>query len=278
MSDGYVGYIGGWLRDKEDNVLLQSLSSEAPVLAMRGAYKEVTLDPRQVIRVENQGNQGACQGHSISTCCEWAHIIQTNDTTLQLSRAMGYYETQRIDGIRGDSGSTISGGVKLSTGTGICEESLWPYPSGGYSNRRPGDWARITANAAKYKIGNTVRLSTYDGVRTYLGSGQGGISIGIGWGNGMSRAVVESYSSGGGGHAISLLACSDRKDSSGRPYIWMCNSWGGQFCNGGWSEWSPRAVEQMFRSRNTVAIGVSDMPNIQPREITLDDLKKKLRA
>ena len=270
--------IGGWLRDREDFGILDSLPIESAVLAMRGTYSEVTVDPRQVLRVENQGQQGACRGHSISTCCEWSYILQTGDTKLQLSRAMGYYETQRIDGIRGDSGSTISGGVKLSMSVGICEESAWPYPSR-YNNARPGNWNDVLANAAKYKIANSIRLTSYEGARTFLGSGQGGVSIGISWGNEMNRPVVELFSgAGGGGHAISLVSLSERKDNQGRPYVWMLNSWGTGFGNGGWSEWSPRAMEQMFRHRFTVAIAVSDMPAVKPRPISLDALNNKLRA
>lgn len=277
MSD-YTGYIGGWLEDEEDRDFLTGLDDDAPVLAMRGTYSEVTLDPRQVIKVENQRNQGACQGHAISTVVEWCHCIATGNAGLQLSRAMGYYETQRIDGIRGDRGSTISGGVKLATTTGICEESLWPYPSR-YTQARPRDWQAVTTNAQQYLIGRSHRMRSYDAVRTFLGSGQGGISIGIGWSSGvMSRPVVESYRQGGGGHAIALLSLSDRKDSSGNPFIWMCNSWGSNWGNGGWSEWSPRAVSQMLSTSRTTAIGLSDMPNVQPREFSLEDWKRSLRA
>jgi hypothetical protein len=94
----------------------------------------------------------------------------------------------------------------------------------------------------------------------------------------MSRAVVESFPGGGGGHAIALLSLSERKDNDGRPYVWMCNSWGANWGNNGWSEWAPKAIEQMCRHRYTVPIGVSDMPNAKPREFTLDDWKRKLKA
>jgi hypothetical protein len=120
-------------------------------------------------------------------------------------------------------------------------------------------------------------MTTYDGVRTFLGSGQGGISIGISWGGEMDRAIVNSFSgAGGGGHAIALLCLSERLDVSGRPFAWMGNSWGANWGNGGWSEWSPNAIEQMLRHRNTAAFGMSDMPNLKPREFTIDDMKKGL--
>ena len=275
MSDD--GYIGGWLVDDEDQQFLATLDDDSAVMGLVGSYSEVTIDPRDVLKVENQRNQGACQGHSLTSACEWCYILESGNKDLQLSRAMGYYETQRIDGIRGDRGSTISGGVKLATNTGICEERLWPYP-GAYRNQRPMGWSEITTNAAQYKIQSSYRLESYGAVRAFLGSGQGGISIGISWGSRMSKPVVESFRAGGGGHAVGLFSLSERKDSSGRPYVWMMNSWGAKWGNRGWSEWAPKAVEQMFRHRFTVAIGLSDMPGAKPREFDLDDWKNELKV
>lgn len=271
------GYIGGWLREEEDVEYLNALPNESAVLAMRGTYDEVKVDPRSVMKIENQGSVGSCQGHALSSCVELCYYIATGDLTRQLSRAYGYYETQKIDGINGDRGSTISGGIKLATTRGIPEESLWKY-TGRYENKRPSNWLEVETNAAQHKIGQSYKMTTYDGVRTFLGSGQGGISIGISWGSEVDRPVVNSFSgAGGGGHAIALLGLSDRLDSSQRPYVWMLNSWGANWGNKGWAEWSPAAVEQMLRHRYTACFGLSDMPNVKPREYTLADLKKDLR-
>jgi hypothetical protein len=270
-------YDRGWLRDKEDWGYLRGLGTDQPVLAMRGTYEEATADPRDVLKVENQGPQGACQGHAISSVCEWCYILQTQDVNLQLSRAMGYYESQRISNIRGDRGSTISAGVKLAVNTGICEEPLWPYPSR-YNARRPSDWDAVVENAGKYRIKSTYQLKSYEAIRTFVGSGQGGVSIGISWGSGMSQPVLERFAPGGGGHAIGLFSLSERKDSNDRPYVWMMNSWGPSWGVRGWSEWSPGAIESMMRHRYTVAIGLSDMPGVAPRQFDLEDWKRELRA
>lgn len=274
MTDPRVGY---WLHDHEDKEFLNSLPGESPVLAMRGTYNEIAFDPRKVMKVENQGSVGSCQGHALSTVSELCYYIATSDFSRQLSRQYAYVETQRIDGISGDRGSTISGGIKLATTKGIPEESFWTY-SGRYETRRPSNWSEVEANAAKHKIGQAYQMQTYDGVRTFLGSGQGGISIGISWGGEMDRAIVNSFSgSGGGGHAIALLCLSERLDVSGRPFVWMANSWGAQWGSSGWSEWSPNAVEQMLRHRYTAAFGLSDMPNIKPRELDLKQWQQGLR-
>jgi len=272
-----TNHIGGWRIDVEDWQFLNDQPNESPVLAMKGSYNEVRFDPRKVLKVENQGQVGACQGHSISSCCEWSYIIATGDTTLQLSRAYGYYESQRIDNIRGDNGSTIQAGIKLATNVGIPREDLWKY-TGRYDPKRPSNWNEILKDAEKYKIGSTYKLTTYDGIRTFLGSGQGGVNLGITWNSSVDKNIVTSFNgNGGGGHAISLYSLSERIDSDNRPYVFMMNSWGSSWQGDGWAEWSPDALTQMLRSRNSVFVGVSDMPNVKPREYTLENMKKDLR-
>ena len=270
MSD-FAGYPIG----DEDRAYLSTLPNESPVLAMRGTYSEVKLDPREIIKVENQGQQGACAGHSLTSVLEWCYAIGTGGQKLQLSRAMGYYETQRIDGINGDRGSTISGGVKLAKAVGICREELWKYP-GRYNAARPSDWDGVLKDAGKYKIATAIKITSYDGYRTFLGAGLGGIHQGISWGNGMNGKLINRYTAGGGGHSICALCLSERVDDQGRPFAWIQNSWSESFGVSGWQEWSPTAIQQMLANRQTTFVGLSDMPNVAPRELSLDDWKRGL--
>ena len=257
----------GWAIELEDFAALDRLPGDDAILAMRGHYEATQFDPRDVIRVENQGSVGSCQGHSLSTCVEWCACIATGHAELQLSRAMAYYWTQKIDGIRGDRGSTISGGVKLAQQTGVCREQLWPYFAR-YNPKSPVSDAEIKADAARSKIETAIRITSYDAARTFLESGQGGIHIGIPWKSSMKNAVVESFSGGGGGgHAIALLSASSRVDRQSRPYIWLCNSWGESFGNRGWCEVAPAAIEGMLRDRFTVFVGLSDLITPEPRPI-----------
>lgn len=263
--------IGGWRIDKEDFDYLHSLSGEDDVMALCGSYNEVSLDPRKVLRVEDQGPVGSCQGQSISSGCEWIYILVTGDTKLQLSRSYGYYESQRIDGLLGrDAGSTIQAGVKLAMEKGICPEELWPYQNR-YSPTPPRPIKELYEAASKYKIAKSIRLTSYEAIRTFLGSGQGMVHLGIPWGPSVDKALVTSYSGGDGGHSIGLYSLSDRKDTQGRPYLWMQNSWSTRWGNLGWAEWSPDAVSQMLRQRWAVFVGISDMPEVKPREWTLKD-------
>lgn len=259
---------------------LQKLPDESEVLQLVGHFKEVKLDPREIVPVEAQLQQGACAGHSLSSIIEWCLTLALGRWGVQLSRAYAYYEAQRLDNIRGDRGSTINAGVKLAMNVGIPEESLWRYPTN-YDSRRPGNFDKILENAGQYKVGKSTRIQTYEGWRTFLGSGQGGIHTGIKWSSAvMAQKVVESYSysARSGGHSICGLVLSERLDRLGRPYSWILNSWGKNWMQAGWQEWSPTAIEQMLKSSYTTFVGLSDLPNVAPREITMDELKKKLRV
>lgn len=263
-----------WVRAREDWGFLKGSRPSRELQRLCGTYTEVAFDPREYMNVENQGQQGSCAGHSISSCMEYCYVIATGGEKIQLSRAMGYYETQRLDGINGDRGSTISGGIKLAMSVGICEEEMWKYPSR-YDNRRPRNWEEVLENAAKYKIGSRYVIDSYEALRAFTGSGQGPVHAGITWNSSADRPVVESYSgNGGGGHAVGFYCPSERKDRRGDPYQWMMNSWGRNWGQGGWSEWSPTAIRQMLASSYTVAIGVSDMPEAKARPLGRGDFKK----
>jgi hypothetical protein len=188
----------GWLVEEEDVEFLRSLPNEEALLSLVGSYEEIALDPRKIMQVENQGQQGACAGHSLSSVVEWCGAIATGVRFTELSRAMAYYESQRLAGIRGDRGTTISSTIRLARDTGICEETLWRYPSS-YNPARPSNWQAIVDSSAKHKLASFTQLKTYEGIRTFLGSGQGGVQCGIGWSSSMNGPIVETYRPGGGG-------------------------------------------------------------------------------
>lgn len=269
----------GYAIELEDRGYLASLLGTAFLFSL-GEYEEIRLDPRKLIRIENQGQQGSCAGHSLSSILEWCYAIASGGEVVQLSRAMAYYEAQRISGIRGDSGSTIAAGAKLAIETGLCAEPLWAYPSR-YENTRPANFQAVVADAGSRKIRSAMKVTSYDAYRKFLGAGLGGIHNGIAWGDGMDRAVVDSFSAGGGGHAIAGLCLSERVDSQSRPYVWIANSWGLQFGSRdvpGWQEWSPAAIEQMIRHQWTEMIALSDMAIPKPRKFTADEWKSRLRT
>ena len=271
----------GWNNDAEDWSAVESLDVADDELRMLvGDYQEVKFDPREVLITHQQGPVGSCRGHSGSTIVEWLYALVTGKVpTVVLSPAWMYYRTQSVDGLLGrDAGSTIMGGIQVMKEQGVCENVLWPYTPQ-YNPRNPSNFTECVANAEKYKISTAKRLTTYDAIRTWLGSGQGGVDCGIQWSSKYSQPVVESYSGGKGGHAIALPAVSERMDSSGRPYIWMINSHGRGSGIEGWSEWSPAFVEKCVRdTQRNVFVGVSDMPAVKPRTFDVSDWKTALEA
>ena len=268
--------LNGWRIDIEDFDALNALPDEIPVLAMRGTYTAVALDPRVAIQIPNQGQQGACQGHAITTCMEWCYTIASGKADVQLSRAAGYYLSQIRDNIRGDHGSCVASGVAEAMQNGIAEEKYWPYPAR-YNPAKPVNFSAYQENAKQYKIGSSRKMTSYDGIATFLGSGQGAVEIGIQWNSSCDHPVIDGYTTrGGGGHALAFISLSERLDKSGQHYLWLANSWGTNWGNKGWAEVSPTAVAQMLSVRSSVMIGISDMPAIKPREFTLADLKKGL--
>jgi hypothetical protein len=141
-----------------------------------------------------------------------------------------------------------------------------PYPNPVRYNWRLPDEA--VKAAEPFKIRSHMVCKSYEDVFRFLSSGQGGVEIGISWG-GMrpnSEGVIESFSPGGGGHAVCFLGYSTRKDSQGRNYLWLANSWSESWGYHGWAEVAPTAVDQMVRHRDTVMIGLSDLstPVVRP--------------
>ena len=85
--------------------------------------------------LENQMRQGSCQGHSLTSCMEGCYWIDSGGKTVELSRNAGYRFSQMEDGISGDQGSTLSGGVAAAK-KGVCKEEYFPYTET-YSRRIP---------------------------------------------------------------------------------------------------------------------------------------------
>lgn len=248
------------------NELLVGATDCRAVAAMTFSAPE-EIDPRRWHRIEMQGSMGSCQGHALSSVCELAFHVATGEAT-QFSPLFAYYATQSIDGLLGrDCGSTIAGGLKCAREFGQCPIDVMPYPDPvEYTGEIP---EQAWEAASPFRIRSHAFCHTYDDVFNFLASGQGGVEIGIAWGNGMTprNGVINTFSPGSGGHAVALLGYSKRTDSSGRKFIWMANSWSIEWGNQGWAEVAPSAIDAMCRHADTVMIGMSDLAVPKPRRI-----------
>ena len=272
MVNGFP--VGGWLMEQENRFQLQALSTDLSAF-MQSAYRGpdeidprrfinprfMDVDPRPDHKVEDQGAIGSCQGNALSSVCEYCYFLATGGKRVEFSRAYGYYGSQKIDGISGDRGSTLDGGRKLVTEHGIPPEEAWPYQPR-YSPSPPGGWEKQYEYAAPNKIKSHTVLKSSSDVHKYLAAGFGAVEIGISWGGDVNSDGVFRWKPGGGGHALCFLGY---VTIQGKLYFWMLNSWGERWGKGGWALVSAETVDQMFRDRFTVMIGLSDMSAPKPR-------------
>lgn len=272
MSNNAIQNIGGYRIDLENRDEL--VASASPVPDFSGAYKSSppVEEPWKIVSTESQMSQGSCQGHALSTIVELCYGIASKDAPpfKQLSRQYAYIETQRIDGlIGGDRGSTISGGMKLATTKGICEETLWPYTGRYHTSPASGSLAQCYENAKNFRIAKYAMMRGYDDVFNWIDRGTGGAEVGLRWNSSCEQVVAQSYRGGsGGGHAIAWLFKSPRLDPQGRNYIWENNSWSERWGNRGWAERSADYINQAIADSYTVCIGLTDMVNVVPRPLS----------
>jgi len=258
-----VGYIGGWLSDKEDRLALQASSVPMLTSAVQGDLPP-EMGVKDWMNIENQGSQGSCGGCARTYCLELGIKHQTGDI-VQLSKQFAYITAQMEDGIVGDMGSTISGNARAAL-KGTCLEKWFPY-TGRYTRKIPQE---AYDHAKDYILNSHVTCRSYDDVFRFLGLGLGGVQIGIDWTVNDSAEPLQTYNSrgSGGGHSVSFLDWSPITDGDGRRFLRMFNSWGKGWGDNGTRLIAPRAIEQMLQHRNTVMIGFSDLKDLKPRRIS----------
>lgn len=172
--------------------------------------------------LENQMRQGSCQGHSLTSCMEGCYWIDSGGKTVQLSRNAGYRFSQMEDGISGDQGSTLSGGVAAAK-KGVCKEEYFPYTET-YSRRIP---KAAFDNRSEFKLVTAVPLQKDNPAAQlcqWIGKGRGFCAIGMKWTSEMdSQSKITKYSGrgAGGGHAVGFLGYSLPNKT-----VKLVNSWG----------------------------------------------------
>jgi len=278
MSDRFVG---GYRIDLEDKDGLLATSVTPRRLLMVGETPE-RVDPRNsplkdhgFLQVEDQAQQGSCQGQALSETGEVCYYVATGKV-IQLSRQMSYIGSQIEDKINGDRGSTLSGGTKLAL-KGICRESIGPYmsqyPGHGYITNE------MRKDGENFRLQSHTDIKSSDHGREFVGSGTGIIQIGIAWGNAMtpdSSGCITSFSAGSnsGGHSVvfaGYVPDSDVGKQSGSGWWWLLkNSWGKRWGVSGYAYVSPRAFDQMLKHQFTVMLGRSDMATPDIRNLPHD--------
>lgn len=257
----------GWIREMDlarRAELEATAMDDAVVRRFCGENENLpdVIDPREWCRKETQARSD-CAGFAHTAAAESTYVLATG-RLIQFSQHFAYREAQRLDGIRGDNGSTISGHLRVGREIGCCPYDACPYP--GSYNSPITDAMRQAASP--YKIGGHIYARSYDQVKQWIQTAQGGLHWGLGWrwqplgGSGANSFVLERFLGRGPGHATALLGLSERKDRSGRPYIWLWNS---GYPVPGWYEVSPDAIEGACQTQDTVTIGYSKLSTPAPK-------------
>lgn len=199
-------------------------------------------DPATVLRILNQMNQGACQGHALALIFSICYWLATG-RWLNFSRAAGYYLSQRYDGLRGDVGSTLSGGMKVATIHGMCLEEDWPYPRS-YDSREP------SGVKYPYKLKVTKPFKTLNEVVDWIDANLP-IQTGMAWNSTCQKEIVNAYRNlpGSGGHSTVFWL----RSLVGN--IKMPNSWDITWNGDGINEWTEQSIVTLLRDPNTTLIG-----------------------
>lgn len=260
-------YHYGLIRKPAEHVFARSLASRAinlPPVNIPDLPENQGVE--EWLQVEDQQQQGSCQGHARTSSEEVAHYRQTEGDIVQLNRQFAYITSQMIDGIRGDRGSTIEGGARAAQKYGSCLESLAPYSGRYVTQFSDACWQ----DALKRQLTDWAALANYDEVMRWLAWGIGGIVIGIGW-NGYcepnGQGNIENYRSGGGGHALALVDWDkSMADSGGRPYIKMPNSWGRRWGKNGWARINPRVIDYWCQNETVIGYSKLKLEDVKPKQ------------
>lgn len=209
-NPGEPGFTGYRL-DLEDHDAIVAGSAPYTQLMRSSEWQEADLFSWW--RIRNQGQQGSCRGHSLAANARLCYRIaagtidldedgQENEANLQddFSPDYCYYECQRTNNIRGDSGATVAGGIPVGL-AGVVREIDMPYTVA-YDPQRVTPALR--EKAKQWKFARYTKLEDVDAVFDWVGSGQGGLDWGKVWPLPFTKGcLVKSMSSSarGGGHA-----------------------------------------------------------------------------
>ncbi len=297
MSAGNTEIFTGYRIDLENKEAIR-LGSAPYAALLRGPEDYQETNAFLWWHVRNQGMQGSCRGHSLAANARLSYHLQAGEIDLDgdgvdnevseddFSPDWCYYQAQIVDGIRGDSGATINGGIKVGMQIGILPERFMPYTVAYDPGRMTKDQLKIAADS---KFGRYTEITSADMAFDWVGSGQGGIDWGTVWSlpfvkgclvKGISRAAR------GGGHATAgiglvrgetLIRWIPALQSEVRSDEWVmmfANSHSEQAQYRGFYFVTKEGLQSVLEHPYTTAIGWSDMN--APRKRRFDFRKKSV--
>jgi len=279
QNSEFTGYA---IDDEDINALVkESVDYDFEYLPMLGDAPK-KYDPRSWWRMENQGAVGRCAGMASSSVGELCFNRQRDGKKIiQFNGHASYIWAQKnSNGLYGrDRGSTIHGNVKAAKEMGFCPIDWnhdgkvdYPLPKR-YVTEIPG---QAKTYAAKYRIGYSAFLETFDAILNFLRGGQGGVFVGGSWGNWRPNreGVADRFRSGGSGHAWSILGWDLTRKVFNEDVLLAANSHGERSWKNGWCYLTRGFIKQFASHRHTVIAGMSDLTDPEPRKVDwMKDLK-----
>lgn len=257
----------GWRTDKEDSAYLRD-DATAVRFSLGEFAAPPIVDPRDWLQVENQGSVGACAGFARTTAMELA-VKWATGQVVQFSTMFSYLTAQKEDGLIGrDQGSSITGNMRAARKYGNCFEATFPFP-GRYTTKIP---QAAIDEGTEHQLRAHAYCSNYDDVFRFIAGLLGGVQIGVPWNNSWTpdasgRIERVSLNSRGGGHSVAFVGYTATRDSDGRQYLIVANSWSKSWGAGGFAEVAPSVVDAIGAARGrTEMIGLSDLEGFdEPR-------------
>lgn len=243
LARGRFGYAIDW--EQRDRLEACGQEPELVMRQLRDTFPKwnPTADALGLVDVLDQGQQGSCQGHALAQVFAICYFLATGRKEA-FSRAAGYYLAQKRDGIRGDKGSTLSGGQHVATQHGMCLEKDWPYPQRYNPGMPPSAEGKFL-----FKLATTKPFKDVDSMLAWLDLGLP-IQTGLTWNNSCDQEIVANYDArSGGGHSTVFW----QRRASGN--VVNINSWGRRWAGDGVHEWTPESIRAALSARWTVFIG-----------------------
>ena len=184
--------------ENKDSLLLNGVAPELLLSQFKDNFPAFNAfsNPTDIIDIADQGNVGSCQGQSLAKCFQICYFLATGNI-IEFSAMAGYILAQQYDGIRGDRGSTLSGGQKVATEHGMCRERAWPY-TGEYDRRGK-------AKEFPFRLKSAQPTNDPAQIRSALALGLP-IQTGVAWTRELEQEIVTGYTgkSSLGGHSTTL--------------------------------------------------------------------------